>query len=97
MVDEFTGLAKLQIDHASAAAAMALCQGDDLFLECAIAVLGRFLGVGAGTHADNTQATAFAQPMTDHIAHQFASGWCAHHFFLKAYLNTSFSKIAHCQ
>lgn len=55
MVDEFTGLAKLQIDHASAVAAMALCQSDDLFLECAIAVLGRFIAVlASGLHTMRT-------------------------------------------
>ncbi len=91
VVDDLTGLAQLQVDHARAVTAMALRQGDDLVLQGLVAVRGGLVTVGAGAHADDAQAAALAQSTAHHVAHQLAPCGCAHHFFLKASFVTSFS------
>lgn len=93
-VDHIAGLAQLQIDHPRSICAMALCQGHDYLLERTVAVLGRLATVGAGNNANDAQAKTFAQPMTDHVAHQFTPGRCAHHYYPKASSVTSYSSMA---
>ncbi len=53
VIDDLSGLAQLQIDHAGAIASMSLGQGDDLVLEHAVAVLSWLIAVGTGAHVDD--------------------------------------------
>src|SRR5574343_842342 len=47
-------------------APMTLSQGDDLFLERAIAVLRWLVAVGAGAHANDAQCTPLAQTLVSY-------------------------------
>lgn len=94
VVHDLTRLAQLQIDHAGDVSAMALSQGDDLLLECAITVSGGFVTQNTDAHAEDAQGSTLTKSGADHVAHQFASGWYAHQFFLKASFVTSFSSMA---
>lgn len=77
-------------------------QGDDIRLQRTVAFLGWLVAVGTGTHANDAQRTALAHSMTDHVAQQFASGRCAHHFSrglfphlgLHAWLQPAAAKLA---
>ena len=58
-----------------------LVQDDDLLLECTIAGRRGFVTQCTNVHADDAQRVAFAPSVAVQVAHQFASGWCVHHFF----------------
>lgn len=56
-----------------------------------VAIRAWRIAIRAGAHAHDRQRASLAQPLVDHLPHQLAPSRCAHHFFRKASLMTSFS------
>src|SRR3546814_4430546 len=85
-------LPQLQMDHPHTVALVPLRQGHDSLSQRHVAIRARRIAIRAGTHARDRQRPSLAQPLVDHLPHQLAPSWCAHHFFRRASLMTSFSR-----
>src|SRR6202012_5797564 len=94
VVDHLTSLAEFEVDHADAVALMAIRQRTDHLAQLDIGVGPRFVSVSACAHPSDRQRPALTQFLADQIAHQLAPVRCAHHFFRRASLMTSFSSLS---
>src|SRR3546814_6117365 len=82
---------ELEVDHPDAVALVPLCQRQHPLAQLDVAVGRRLVAVRAGAHAQHRQRPPLAQPPGHHVAHLLASSRCAHHFFQRMSLMTSFS------
>ena len=52
-----------EVDHASATATMPMCQANNAFTECLVAIRGRLIAQRTDTYTDDTPSSALTQTM----------------------------------
>src|SRR3546814_1107964 len=88
----YSCLPELEVDHPDAVALVSLRQRQDALPKLDVPIRRRLVAVRAGAHAQHRQRPPLAQPLGHHVAHLLASSRCAHHFFRRTSLMTSFSR-----
>jgi hypothetical protein len=91
VIDHSAFLAQLQIDHAGAVPAMAVCERHDAIAQTGIGIWPRDISERSRAHAYDRQRVPLTEALPDHLAHHLPSSRCGHHIFRSTSRVTSIS------